>query len=51
MIMNKEFIKHNKNVDFLRYQERKQQQQASFDRYMQKEKNREEENYSTAAWG
>ena len=51
MIMNREFIEHNNKVDYLRYQERRQQQQTSFDRYMQKQKSREEDSYSTAAWG
>lgn len=51
MLMNKEFINHNKNVDYLRYQERRQQQQTSFDRYMQKQKSREEDSYSTAVFG
>lgn len=51
MIMNKEFINHNKNVDYLRYQERKESLNNSFDRYLQRCKDREAENYSAAIFG
>ena len=50
MIMHKEFINHNNNVDFLRYQEHKEHIKNSFDRYYEKLQRIEEENYSAASW-
>lgn len=51
MLMNKEFINHNKNVDYLRYQERKEHQKSSYDRYREKQQRIKDNDYSTAAWG
>lgn len=51
MLMNKEFINHNKNVDYLRHQERKESLNNSYERYREKQQRIDDDNYSTAVFG
>ena len=51
MIMNNDFIMHNKNVDYLRYQERKEYNNSSWERYREKQQRIKENDYSTAIFG
>ena len=50
MIMNREFIEHNRRVDELRNKEYQEYMNKSFDRYLNRTERYEEEDYATPRW-
>lgn len=50
MMMNREFIEHNKQVDYLRYQERKENLNNSYDRYRKEYQRRKDEDFESPRW-
>ena len=50
MMMNREFIEHNKQVDYLRAKERQEHLNSSFDRYINKINRRKDEDFESPRW-